>query len=119
MRRWSALALALLAFYFGAAPLLACVVPQQALTAQERECCRHMQQMCGSASMPQSHSCCTVKTGTPNTATITRTHSAGPAAATLVMPLASDGLRPAMPAHGFTPHRPPTDSLPGSTVLRI
>lgn len=119
MRRCSALALALLAFYFGVAPLVACVVPQQALTAQERECCRHMQQMCGSANMPQSHSCCTVKTGTPNVAAITKSHSAGPAAANLATPLVIDGLRAPMPVQWIALHHTPTESLPGSTVLRI
>src|SRR5205814_656055 len=39
------------------APALACL-DRTDLTPAEQECCKHMAQQCGSAGMPDSHSCC-------------------------------------------------------------
>jgi hypothetical protein len=41
------------------APLLACAVPGLAMSEEEKECCRHMADQCGSSQMEESHSCCT------------------------------------------------------------
>jgi len=40
------------------APLLACTVPGLAMSEEEKECCRHMADQCGSSQMEGSHSCC-------------------------------------------------------------
>jgi hypothetical protein len=39
-------------------PLMACMIPGDVLTETERECCEQMVDSCGSAMMPDSHSCC-------------------------------------------------------------
>jgi hypothetical protein len=41
-----------------ASPLLACMVPDRLLTAEERECCKEMADQCGQVQMSASHSCC-------------------------------------------------------------
>jgi hypothetical protein len=41
------------------APLLACAIPGLAMSEEEKECCRHMADQCGSSQMGESHSCCT------------------------------------------------------------
>ncbi len=39
-------------------PVMACMLPDIALTVEERECCRDMAGECGQMDMPSSHSCC-------------------------------------------------------------
>jgi hypothetical protein len=41
-----------------ASPLMACLLPDSTLTAEEHECCRRMAGKCGE--MPSSHSCCKI-----------------------------------------------------------
>ena len=53
-----------LAFLFGALPVMACVVPNGAMTPAERECCKKMAGQCGDMGMAKSHPCCQV-TATP------------------------------------------------------
>ena len=61
MLNWACkLAAAILALSVLASPLMACMVPGETFTESERECCRHMAEHCGSAMMPDSHSCCKV-----------------------------------------------------------
>jgi hypothetical protein len=49
----------LLLLVFSAAPAMACLAPNAAMTAPERSCCRMMKNDCGQAmEMPASHSCC-------------------------------------------------------------
>jgi hypothetical protein len=43
-----------------ASPLMACMLPDAELTAEERECCKNMVNDCGQMEMPASHSCCKV-----------------------------------------------------------
>ena len=40
------------------APVMACMVPDAQMNAQERACCRTMSNQCGQAEMPASHGCC-------------------------------------------------------------
>jgi hypothetical protein len=54
-RKFVASILALLVL---SAPLVACVLPGQQMTDEERDCCQHMSEMCGSSHMADSHSCC-------------------------------------------------------------
>lgn len=49
-----------LAFVFGALPVMACVVPNGAMTPAERECCKKMAGECGDMGMAKSHPCCQV-----------------------------------------------------------
>jgi len=53
-----------LAVLFAALPVMACVVPNAAMTAAERECCKKMAGQCGDMGMAKSHPCCQV-TATP------------------------------------------------------
>ncbi|SRR5258708_4847432 len=53
-----------LAVLFAALPVMACVVPNAAMTAAERECCKKMARQCGDVGMAKSHPCCQV-TATP------------------------------------------------------
>src|SRR5260370_11373306 len=50
------------------APLLECTLPGLAMSEEEKECCLHMSDQCGSSQMEESHSCCaktpTVAAGT-------------------------------------------------------
>ena len=52
------------AVLFAALPVMACVVPNAAMTAAERECCKKMAGQCGDMGMAKSHPCCQV-TATP------------------------------------------------------
>ena len=61
MVKWTGkLAVLMLALSVWASPLVACMLPDAALTSEERECCRTMAGQCGEMDMPSSHSCCTV-----------------------------------------------------------
>jgi hypothetical protein len=40
------------------APAMACMVPNAAMSSQERACCRMMKNQCGQMEMPASHGCC-------------------------------------------------------------
>jgi len=53
-----------LAVLFAGLPVMACVVPNAAMTAAERECCKKMAGQCGDMGMAKSHPCCQV-TATP------------------------------------------------------
>jgi hypothetical protein len=55
MRRVGVFALAVL---FAALPVMACAVPNAAMTAAERECCKKMAEQCGDMGMTKSHPCC-------------------------------------------------------------
>ena len=47
-----------LAVLFAGLPVMACVVPNAAMTAAERECCKKMAGHCGDMGMAKSHPCC-------------------------------------------------------------
>src|ERR1700731_1756831 len=53
-----------LAVLFAALPVMACVVPDAAMTAAERECCKKMAGQWGDMGMAKTHPCCQV-TATP------------------------------------------------------
>jgi hypothetical protein len=40
------------------APLMACALPGQEMTAEEQACCLHMSDECGGAHMSDTHTCC-------------------------------------------------------------
>lgn len=47
-----------LALLLVSAPLVACALPGQAMTAEEQDCCLHMSDECGGTQMADSHTCC-------------------------------------------------------------
>src|ERR1700681_1673219 len=49
---------------FAALPVMACALPNAAMTAAERDCCKKMAGQCGDMGMEKSHPCCQV-TATP------------------------------------------------------
>jgi hypothetical protein len=119
MRRSAAMTFAFLALYWTAAPLLACVMAGGLMTAQERECCKHMAEMCGSTQMPQSHACC--KTEVRSDYTLVATGNQQPAP---VLNIVAIVTIPATPQIGHKAgvvkdHHPPGEFLPETTVLRI
>jgi hypothetical protein len=48
------------AVLFAALPVMACAVPNAAMTPAERECCKKMAGRCGDGGMTKSHPCCQV-----------------------------------------------------------
>jgi len=62
VRRAFAIGVTFFVLGWAVAPALACLLPGRAMTADEHECCKKMAKMCGSANMPQSHSCCQTTT---------------------------------------------------------
>ena|SRR5437660_5431451 len=58
------LAVFALAVLFATLPVMACVLPDAAMTPAERECCKKMAGQCGDMGMAKSHPCCRV-TATP------------------------------------------------------
>ena len=58
------LAVFALAVLFATLPVMACVLPDAAMTPAERECCKKMAGQCGDMGMAKSHPCCQV-TATP------------------------------------------------------
>lgn len=58
MRHLAKFGILLLALLIGGVPVMACMLPSTALTAQEQACCRQNANQCGHNQMPSSHSCC-------------------------------------------------------------
>jgi hypothetical protein len=48
----------LLSLLLFAAPIMACAMQADTMTAAERDCCQRMAQECGKGTMSLSHSCC-------------------------------------------------------------
>jgi hypothetical protein len=118
MRRMLAMAFVLVALQWAAAPLVACVIPWRAMTAQERACCRHMSDLCGSARAPQSHACCHRQAQSESTVVLKNQQSVPVLHVTTVVgvapsPQVCEGWALNGPAH----YRP--EFLPDTTVLRI
>jgi hypothetical protein len=61
MLKWTGKLAALsLVISIWASPVMACMLPDIALTVEERECCSDMGDQCGQMDMPSSHSCCKI-----------------------------------------------------------
>jgi hypothetical protein len=102
-------------------PLMACMIPGDALTEAERECCQQMGDSCGSATMPDSHSCCktTVQQIDPYLAK-SRLDSSFTFSA--IIPVAQpDFLAPvsAVPMQAAHAHSPPVSPPETISILRI
>lgn len=118
MRRGIAIAFAFMAFLWTATPLLACIMPDPAMSAAERECCKHMAQMCGAANMPQSHSCCK-KEVRSITMVATNDQQSLPHMRVVAVVAPSVELQFSGSPYESKNHLPPGECLPEPTVLRI
>ncbi|MGZ7074865.1 MAG: hypothetical protein ACXVJL_02595 [Candidatus Angelobacter sp.] len=102
-------------------PLVACVLPGEAMTEAEQDCCLQMSDQCDSSQMSDAHTCCT-KTPHIEGSTLKATSKYAPAlpeavpyAALCVAPAIAAGVLPGLHS---TPDGSP--SPPGSiSVLRI
>lgn len=123
MRKSGVLALALL---FAALPVMACAVPNSAMTRAERDCCKKMAGQCGDTGMAKSHPCCQV------TATPADLHAFKPASSQLppvslvlfpAQPLAAQAdarfLRGQWSSQSSCTHSPPGLDSSSTTILRI
>lgn len=117
MRRMLAIGVALLAVLWIASPALACLLPGRAMTVAEHACCKKMAKMCGSAHMPHSHSCCKEEGQPSNTSVLLAHHQLAPSLQIAALYVPSRSREFALP--GVTLDRPPSDSPPDSSVLRI
>src|SRR6266851_8380552 len=115
-----------LAFVFGALPVMACVLPDGAMTPAERECCKKMAGQCGDMGMSKSHPCCQV-TATPADFHALKTASAQLDHVSLALlhalPLTSQADTYSSPAQWWSlvsrTHSPPGLESVATTVLRI
>jgi len=119
VRRGSAIAVVLMVVSWVALPALACMLPGRGMTPAEHACCRKMPKMCGSMRMPQSHSCCEKEVQSGSSLVVATSHHF---AATLQVIDAVPTLLPppaSLVVSSLTQESPPSDSPPGSAVLRI
>ena len=102
-----------------AMPVMACMVPDRQMTAEEQSCCKKMAHDCESSVMPASHSCCQhpVARHTANITSIRTSDIALCATALVETPFS-----PAISMSGGAVHpfeSPPESLLKISRVLRI
>ena len=119
MRRSTAIASAFLALCWVAAPLLGCAITERVMTAPERECCRYMAHMCGTANMPQSRSCCQTEVRPGSTMVVTTEQQSVPALHVVAAVSVSAEPQLAEWVKQGEFHYPPGEFLPDTTVLRI
>jgi hypothetical protein len=119
MRRAAAIIFALVALSWSVEPLLACIVPERAMTPQERECCRHMADMCGSEEMPQSHTCCKTEVRLEINVVIKVDPQSPPNQHVLAMVPIATSSPYAEVLELSKQHRPPGEFPADTTVLRI
>lgn len=124
MVKWTGkLAVLSLVMSLWASPVMACMLPDSALTSEERECCRDMANDCGQMDMPSSHSCCKITVHDIDSylinARFTADHSQ-PAVALLLngndIPLPAVLSQAKFLAQG---HSPPTSPPETISILRI
>jgi hypothetical protein len=101
-----------------AAPAMACLVPGIAMTAQERDCCRHMAGQCDSMGMPASHSCCKAQVRAPH---LFLTVTSSPAKVRLSTPILFDApvAQPDSWSGATAAKHPPPEALVHVSILRI
>jgi hypothetical protein len=118
MRRTLAIVTVFLAMFWVASPALACLLPGPAMTATERACCEQMAKMCGAEHMLQSHSCCQQVAQPSNTSIFVAHYQLAPALR-VIAALSPLSMSRDFALAGATLDHPPSDSPPGSSVLRI
>jgi hypothetical protein len=118
LRRASQFAAVVLIVAVVAAPVMACMVSDRDMTAEEQICCKKMAHQCELSVMPASHSCCQhpISRHALNVSSIRSDHFAGFAAvAEAAFTAATSTTR--IVAIRF--ESPPEDPLKISSVLRI
>ena len=105
------------------APAMACMVPDGAMSAQERACCRMMKNQCGQMEMPASHGCCQkTPLGVRDNALDTKVTTFHPIAAPIVWLAAFELVNPTSSVTGWVEHledSPPQSPPSSIPVLRI
>jgi len=114
------------ALLLAALPVMACTIPGAAMTAVERDCCKHMAQECGKTGMKQSHSCCQVRSVPDHLSAIKGSSDNG---LKHLVPVVLQGLRSlpniaaisdsASPLSAPDIHSPPVSPPASISVLRI
>jgi hypothetical protein len=125
MRRSYIFAAFLAILLFGG-PIMACVVPDAQLTAEEKQCCKEMGGGCqpDESGMPMSHSCCKTTVQPRNDFRPASTISA-PAPSLVVAffePPADSFFANQFSEHALwltQSHAPPRDAIDASSPLRI
>jgi len=104
-------------------PAMACMVSDVQMNAEERACCRAMQNQCEQSGMPASHGCCQkAPHSTLDNALATKAATYHPVAVAAIWLTASEWSYPTAAAAGRVEHTDysPPQSPPGSiSVLRI
>ncbi len=105
------------------APAMACMVPDAAMSTQERACCRTMKDQCGQMAMPASHGCCQkAAPGAHDNALDTKAMNFHPAAAPVIWLAAFELVNPASSVAGWLEHlddSPPKSPSSTISILRI
>lgn len=105
------------------APAMACMVPDSAMSAGERACCRTMKNQCGQMEMPASHGCCQkIPPSVHDNALDTKAMNFHPVAAPVVWLTAFDLVNPASSVSGWVEHlddSPPQSPPSAISILRI
>ena len=115
----------MLALVVSAVPTMACWSPMVTLNAAERACCKQMAKECGSAGMPNSHSCCHRVIGPEasflKTASAPLDHmvSVSYHVSRVLGARALTGVPPVEAESFFGEHRPPGSPPATVSVLRI
>jgi hypothetical protein len=102
-------------------PAMACMVPNAAMSVQERACCRMMKNQCGQMGMPASHGCCQkTPLGVHDNALDTKNFH--PVAAPVVWLAAFELVNSTSSVAGWVEHpdySPPKSSPTTISILRI
>jgi hypothetical protein len=105
------------------APAMACMMPDAAMSAQERACCRMMKNQCGQMGMPASHGCCQKNPlGVHDNALDTKATNFHPIAAPVVWLAAFELENSTSSAAGWVErpdYSPPKSSATTISILRI
>ena len=105
------------------APAMACMVPDAAMSIQERACCRLMKNQCGQMEMPASHGCCQkTPLGVHDNALDTKVTTFHPIAAPFVWLAAFELVNPVSSVSGWVEHpdySPPQSPPTTISILRI
>jgi hypothetical protein len=105
------------------APAMACMVPNAAMSTQERACCRMMKNQCGQMEMPASHGCCQKSPpSVHDNALDTKAVTFHPVVVPVLWLAASELVNPASGVAGWVEHAdysPPKSPPSTISILRI
>jgi hypothetical protein len=105
------------------APAMACMVPDAAMSIQERACCRMMQNQCGQMEMPASHGCCQkAPLGVRDNALDTKAMTFHPVVVSVIWLATSEPVNPASAVAGWVErpdYSPPKSPAATISILRI